>query len=609
MAYHRGLSIPLDNLRLYFDADNKKSYPGSGTTFFDISGYKNNGTLQNGPSFSSGNISSILFDASDDIINVSTSSYSQWSIVALLKCNLQDFVLNSSTRNIFYNIPPSGSSAEGYLRIADDLFYNVNTCYIDSGDNIYGGGQYGGYNSTVASTITKISSSGSLICSFASPTHTGGSISCNYIHEYNNQIFYGGTNLGQLGLTVVDKTTGLTTGITQTSGASGGSTSICSYAILDIANNYIYIMGNLATTYQSTNVSGGLVKLNLSDRTIVSAFDTSTGFTSASQVSMGVLDANGDLYVVGDFATYKGSSYPRIVKINKTDATIDASFNPGTGFNAVANWITIDSNGKLLVGGNFTSYNNTSINRIVRLNTDGTIDNTFNPGSGFTSTQVRRIKIDSNGKLIVVGDFTSFNGVTTNRIVRLNSDGSRDNTFSIGTGFNNNVTDVGFTTTGKLIVVGNNFTDYNGNTTPASICRLNDDGTYDSTFNPAGFNMPLYRGRLEVRLAGGTVQNNFGGVFGISTGRNVFSVSPGSYLWNNYNHIVITFSSDKSFRFYRNGTLTTTLAATGSANCNMSLNQLFFRDNLYLFKFYSKALSLSEIRQSLNAVKNKYRIS
>ena len=61
--------IVTDGLVLALDAGNTKSYPGSGTTWNDLSGNSNNGTLTNGPTFDSGNGGSIVFDGSDDVIN------------------------------------------------------------------------------------------------------------------------------------------------------------------------------------------------------------------------------------------------------------------------------------------------------------------------------------------------------------------------------------------------------------------------------------------------------------------------------------------------------------------------------------------------------------
>ena len=63
-----------NGLVLYLDAANTKSYPGSGTTWYDLSGNNNTGTLTNGPTFSAGNMGSIVFDGVDDIVTVNNAS-------------------------------------------------------------------------------------------------------------------------------------------------------------------------------------------------------------------------------------------------------------------------------------------------------------------------------------------------------------------------------------------------------------------------------------------------------------------------------------------------------------------------------------------------------
>jgi hypothetical protein len=70
MAHFHSPRIVTDGLVLALDAGNTKSYPGSGTTWFDRSGNGNNGTLTNGPTFSSGNLGSISFDGVDDTVTI-----------------------------------------------------------------------------------------------------------------------------------------------------------------------------------------------------------------------------------------------------------------------------------------------------------------------------------------------------------------------------------------------------------------------------------------------------------------------------------------------------------------------------------------------------------
>lgn len=74
MSYHNGPRIITNGLVLYLDAGNSKSYPGSGSIWNDLSGNNNNGTLTNGPTFSSLNRGSIIFDGSDDVVNTVTAT-------------------------------------------------------------------------------------------------------------------------------------------------------------------------------------------------------------------------------------------------------------------------------------------------------------------------------------------------------------------------------------------------------------------------------------------------------------------------------------------------------------------------------------------------------
>lgn len=66
MAFSNGPTVVTSGLVLALDAANRNSYPGSGTTWFDLSGNGNNNTLTNGPTFSTVNQGSIMFDGIDD---------------------------------------------------------------------------------------------------------------------------------------------------------------------------------------------------------------------------------------------------------------------------------------------------------------------------------------------------------------------------------------------------------------------------------------------------------------------------------------------------------------------------------------------------------------
>ncbi len=160
--------------------------------------------------------------------------------------------------------------------------------------------------------------------------------------------------------------------------------------------------------------------------------------------------------------------------------TNDVGFGSGIGADNPIRCIAIQNDGKILIGGNFTSYNTTAINSIARLNAYGTIDNTFNVGTGANS-YIKSIAIQSDGKILIGGDFTSFNGTNINYIARLNADGTLDNTFNIGTGANGDIHSIAIQNDGKILI-GGYFTSFNG-TIKNCFARLNADGTIDNTFN------------------------------------------------------------------------------------------------------------------------------
>jgi uncharacterized delta-60 repeat protein len=227
-----------------------------------------------------------------------------------------------------------------------------------------------------------------------------------------------------------------------------------------------------------------------------------------NQAEAAAEDPDGKIIFVGIFTSYSGIPFNRIVRIN-SDASVDDTFNIGTGFNNGAAIVSIQPDGKILVGGGFTSYNGTPANKIIRLNSDGTVDGTFNIGTGFDLT-VWAIEVQSDGKILVGGDFTQYNGNSHPHLIRLNSNGSVDNTFDLGTGLNDTVYDIVLQNDGKTIILGD-FTTVDGNS-HVRIVRLNDDGSIDNTFNSGtGFNGTTFSGLIDegkILVVGGFFEYN-----------------------------------------------------------------------------------------------------
>lgn len=197
-----------------------------------------------------------------------------------------------------------------------------------------------------------------------------------------------------------------------------------------------------------------------------------------SSVTQVIELSNGKLLITGSFTSINGQPRNRIALLNGTDGSLDTSTLFGSGFNNQVSGAIMQADGKLLVHGYFTDYNGTAVNRIARLNTDWTLD------TGFTASVNNAIYSAvelPNNKILLCGFFTEVNGSPQNYFTRLNSDGSIDTSFQLGTGFNQYVSNM--KVVGNQILVGGQFTSYNG--APAYlIARLNENGDLDTSFAP-----------------------------------------------------------------------------------------------------------------------------
>lgn len=242
-----------------------------------------------------------------------------------------------------------------------------------------------------------------------------------------------------------------------------------------------------------------------------SSFNTGAGFYGVGYAA--TLQTDGRIVVGGTFSTYNGVSRKGIARLN-TDGSLDETFNPLDGVNIVdVRAVAVQVDGKIVIGGNFTTVNSVARNRIARLNSDGSLDNSFNPGSG-TGGSVNAIAIQTDGKIVLGGSFTSYNGVARNRVARLNTDGSLDAGFNPGTGANDMVTTTVLQADGKVLV-GGNFTQINS-VPQGRIARLNANGSVDNTFvGDANYTVNSIAIQGDGKLV---IGGNFGayGVVGIS---------------------------------------------------------------------------------------------
>lgn len=200
--------------------------------------------------------------------------------------------------------------------------------------------------------------------------------------------------------------------------------------------------------------------------------------------------SDGKVIIGGDIAAGIGGApgIRHIARLN-ADGSVDDSFLTGLGFDARVSAIVRQSDGKLVVAGQFTSYDGVVCNRLIRLNPDGTPDTAFVAayGSG-PDGLIHALAIENTGKILVAGDFTTFAGQPARLIVRLLPTGARD----LGTPL---TLDPVFTTATSIatmlalddgkVMVGGSF--HTGYVSPVDgfrrgLARLHANGGRDATF-------------------------------------------------------------------------------------------------------------------------------
>jgi len=185
----------------------------------------------------------------------------------------------------------------------------------------------------------------------------------------------------------------------------------------------------------------------------------------------------GGVFSQGNFPNYNA-------RLN-ADGSTDTSF--GSYPNGEVDAIAIQPDGKILIGGFFTTVNGANRYRIARLNGDGSLDNTFQNGMTGASSTVRCIQIQADGKILIGGDFSTVNGVSRYNLARLNSDGSLDTGFNSSPAVNGPVYDIAVQPNSSL-VIGGNFNSYSSPAGLTHVGRLYADGTRDTTFTNFGIN-------------------------------------------------------------------------------------------------------------------------
>src|SRR5258706_146651 len=209
-----------------------------------------------------------------------------------------------------------------------------------------------------------------------------------------------------------------------------------------------------------------------------------------------VVQTNGQIIIVGDFTSYNGTNQNSIARLN-SNGSLDTTFNSGTGvtqgFPTQVYTVALQSDGKLLIGGRFHVYNGKGAEGVARLNPDGSLDTNFVTanliGSGI---RVYSVTPQPDGKVLMGGEFAGVHSIGAKYIARLNTNGTLDTSFNAGAGptgpFPPYVHSIVLQPDGQVVIAGG-FTSVN-RSARWYVARLNGD---EPVFNPASISSGSFR--------------------------------------------------------------------------------------------------------------------
>jgi uncharacterized delta-60 repeat protein len=204
-------------------------------------------------------------------------------------------------------------------------------------------------------------------------------------------------------------------------------------------------------------------------------------FATSSGVGPGVYavarQADGKVLIGGGF-TGSGTPIRQYLSRLNANGSLDADF--AVTVNDELRAIVVQPDGRILIGGRFTTVNGQSRNRIARLNENGSLDTTFEPGTG-ADNNVRTLVLQPDGKMLIGGQFTTYDGVSRVRVARLESNGALDPAFNPGAGADNQVRAIAALEDGSCYI-GGDFNTYQGDPRPALV-RLLPNGDLDRGFD------------------------------------------------------------------------------------------------------------------------------
>ena len=226
----------------------------------------------------------------------------------------------------------------------------------------------------------------------------------------------------------------------------------------EVLPNYSYVSGLLVRRDGTLLVGGSFTNVAGVNRTSVAllspdgAVRDELNMQMDGPVTCAEETADGSIYLGGDFERVNGVLRPRVVKM-LASGLIDHGFDPGSLVTEDVTAIAVDQIGRVVVSGHFNPGNGAPATRLMRLLPNGTLDTTFNTGTGLDGAAAS-VKIDDAHRIVLAGAFTRVNGTLRPRIARLLQNGSLDQSYNPGQGLNQTATDLVIDGAGKYMVAG-----------------------------------------------------------------------------------------------------------------------------------------------------------
>ena len=201
---------------------------------------------------------------------------------------------------------------------------------------------------------------------------------------------------------------------------------------------------------------GGFTSIGGQTRNRIARLDPVTGLADSfnpnanNSVESIAVQADGRILAGGTFTSIGGQTRRFIARLDATTGLAD-SFNPNPNPNGNINSIAVQADGKILAGGSFQGTTGTLYN-ISRLETDGRLDHTPLDLDLAADIVVFATAVQPDGKILIGGHFSSVLGVSRNNIARLNTDGTLDMAFNPNA--NGNVLTIAVQADGKILAGG-----------------------------------------------------------------------------------------------------------------------------------------------------------